>query len=81
MVAIIVASAVIYALLHLLPARLRHALAQQIGKLGRFFGLSAHHAEALTERLEQSSGCGTCKSCKGCATPAEKNGTPMQLRK
>jgi hypothetical protein len=80
-VAIIVAGAVLYALLRLLPAGLRQRLAQQVGKLGHMLGLSAERADALTQRLEQGGGCGTCKSCKGCATPAEKNGSPMQVRK
>lgn len=77
-VAIIVGTAVAYALWRFMPTRWRSGLAGRTAKLARNLGLSETRSRKLVLKLESNAGCGTCSSCKSCATPAEHEGKPLQ---
>lgn len=77
-VAIIVGTAVAYALWRLMPARWRSRMAERTAKLARKLGLSEIRSRQVALRLENGAGCGSCSSCKSCATPAEHEGKPHQ---
>ena len=69
-VALIVAAAIAYAVLRFTPAPVKKKLARMLGA-----------SEERAKKMSDAGACGSCSSCKACATPAEKSGQPMQLRK
>lgn len=69
-VALIVAVAVAYALMRIVPASLKRKLARMMGA-----------SEKRAQQISAAGACGSCSSCKACATPAEKNGHTLHLQK
>jgi len=69
-VALIVAVAVAYALLRVMPAPVKRKLARMLGA-----------SEQQAQQLGDAGACGSCSSCKACATPAEKKGHTLHLQK
>lgn len=73
-VSLIVAAAALYCAWIFMPAALRRAIAARLARQASRSGLDAATARALQSRLERTSACGECASCKGCA-PA-RGGAP-----
>jgi hypothetical protein len=69
-VAAIVAAATAYAVWRFMPAALKLKLARMVGA-----------SEDRARKLVKAGACGSCSSCKACATPAEKNGHALHLKK
>ena len=72
-VAMVVAFAMIYASIKLMPAVYRRALAARTASLAARWGLSESNARRVEAKLASGGACGSCETCKACATPDEKS--------
>ena len=74
-VALIVASAVLYLAWRWMPASWRRALAARLAAGGQRAGLvNEEGAQKLASSLAKSSGCGACDSCSpACASGGDKS--------
>ena len=68
-VAAIVAVALVYAVWKLMPAALRRALAPRAAALAQRLGASDANARRVEAKLTTGGACGSCDTCKACATP------------
>ena len=68
-VAAIVAAASVYAIWKLMPAALRRALAPRAAALAQRLGASDANVRRVEAKLTTGGACGSCDTCKACATP------------
>lgn len=69
----IVAIAMSYAGLKLMPAAWRKSLASHAALLAARSGLSDAQVRRVEAKLSTSGACGSCDSCKACATPRKES--------
>lgn len=65
----IVTAASAYAIWKLMPAAIRRALAPRAAALAQRFGASDANARRVEAKLTTGGACGSCDTCKACATP------------
>jgi hypothetical protein len=70
---VIVAVAVGYACIKLMPAAWRRGLATQAARLAKRSGASDVLARRVEAKLSTGGACGSCDSCKACATVPAPN--------
>lgn len=70
-VAMIVACAMIYAAIRFMPAAWRRLVAARAAALVARWGMSEGYARRVEARLASGGACGSCETCKECATPGK----------
>ncbi len=70
-VAMIVAFATVYASIKFMPGAWRRSLAARAASLVARWGVSEANARRVEAKLSSGGACGSCETCKACATPNE----------
>jgi hypothetical protein len=73
-VALIVTIAALYAVLKLMPAVWRRRLASLAARHAAEWGVSEANARRVEAKLSTGGACGSCDTCKACATPSRDTG-------
>ena len=71
-VAMIVAFATIYASIKFMPGAWRRMVAARAASLVARWGLSEGYARRVEAKLASGGACGSCETCKACATPDQE---------
>jgi len=74
-VAFAVIAAALYSAWIVMPAGWRRAAAARLARQANRSGLNREAAHELQRRLESTSACGDCASCKGCASRPASSAT------
>ena len=68
-VGLVVTVASLYALLKLMPSAWRRQLASFAARRATRWGVSEDNARRVEAKLATGGACGSCDTCKACATP------------